>query len=264
VAEYERLANSDADPKDPMALVEPPVAPRPPDDTAAILAAPDALHRAARVGRPDLVGRLLRAGANPNARDRYGFAPLHWVGFAQRPSEPFVPALETDFVAVIDTLLAHGADVNARAVRGEAMGMTTSGDAFVGATALSLAAAECADLPVAHLVRAGARPDETEAGGRTALIGAAMHGCDEMVRALIGIGATIDAQPNGGGTPLERLVSVSAFHEGHFACAKLLVEAGARREVARDRLAARLKDPGQGGFGFSNRPMARRVLQLLR
>jgi len=60
------------------------------------------------------------------------------------------------------------------------------------------------------------------------------------------------------------LIAVSSFHQGHLAVARLLVLAGAGRDVAAKRLADRLGDPGPGGFGFSNRPMARKILKLLR
>jgi len=81
---------------------------------------------------------------------------------------------------------------------------------------------------------------------------------------LLARGASVDDQPQGGGTPLERLISVGAFHDGHFESARLLVDAGASTKVAQERLKDRLDDPGPGGFGFSNRPVARRILQLLR
>ncbi|HEX5075424.1 MAG TPA: hypothetical protein VFW03_19590 [Gemmatimonadaceae bacterium] len=76
--------------------------------------------------------------------------------------------------------------------------------------------------------------------------------------------ARTDDQPRGGGTPLERLANVSAFHDGHYECARLLVKAGANTARARERLRERLADKGPGGFGFSNRPVARRILGLLR
>ena len=71
---------------------------------------------------------------------------------------------------------------------------------------------------------------------------------------LLSRGASVDDQPQGGGTPLERLISFSAFHDGHFESARLLVDAGANTTVAQERLKDRLDDPGPGGFGFSNRP----------
>jgi hypothetical protein len=74
----------------------------------------------------------------------------------------------------------------------------------------------------------------------------------------------VNFDPQGGGTPLERLIQVSAFHQGHLECARRLVQAGATTAVARQRLEDRLDDPGPGGFGFSNRPEARRILRLLR
>ena len=42
------------------------------------------------------------------------------------------------------------------------------------------------------------------------------------------------------------------------------MQAGANTAGARERLRERLADKGPGGFGFSNRPVARRILELLR
>jgi hypothetical protein len=40
-------------------------------------------------------------------------------------------------------------------------------------------------------------------------------------------------------------------------------QAGANTSLAREYLKDRLDDPGPGGFGFSHRPLARRILKLL-
>ncbi len=223
----------------------------------------EGLHRAVREGRPDLVGWLLAHGRNVAAPDSFGFLPIHYAGWAQRPLERFVPAFEPSYLAVVDTLLRHGAAIDALVGPGRPPAESMQAQNFRGQTALGFAATECADRLVAHLLERGARPDALVTGGIPALTGAAGKGCPETVELLLTAGATVDLDPQGGGTPLERLIAASALHQGHLESARLLVRAGAKRGVAAKRLADRLRDPGQGGFGFSNRPMARRILKVL-
>jgi len=54
------------------------------------------LHEAASGGHADIAELLLKRGANPNARDRRGYTPLHWASTAD----------------VVYVLLNHGADPN--------------------------------------------------------------------------------------------------------------------------------------------------------
>lgn len=242
-------------------VIDPPVIPRAAADTSRYLGL-DGLHRAVREGRAEIVGWLLRRGRDVAAADSFGFFPIHYAGWAQRPIERFVPAFEPSYLDVVDTLLSHGAAVDAPVTAGPAA--STGMEGHVGQTALGLAAAECADRLVRRLLDRGAHPDARPLVGLPALTRAARNGCPETVAMLLEKGATVDLDPQGGGTPLEQLIAVSAFHQGHLACAKLLVQAGAKRSVAAERLADRLGNPGTGGFGFSNRPMARRILEPLR
>jgi len=244
-------------------VFDPPLTRRAPADTARYLGE-DGLHLAVREGRPEIAGWLIARGRSVAAADSFGFLPIHYAGWAQRPLERFVPALEQSYIDVVDTLLAHGAEVDAPVGPGRppATDMQTTDNQ--GQTALGFAAGECADRLVERLLQRGARADALATGDAPALTYAARNGCPETVAMLLARGATVDLDPQGGGTPLERLIAVSSFHQGHLAVARLLVLAGAGRDVAAKRLADRLGDPGPGGFGFSNRPMARKILKLLR
>jgi hypothetical protein len=267
-AQFERrvaaINSGDSAPPPDGVISDPPAAPRAPADTAWYLG-PDGLHRAALEGRPEIAGWLIRQGRNVSAADSFGFRPIHYVGWAQRPLERFVPAFEQDYLAVLDTLLAHGASVDAQVGAGRPRAPTLPEREYEGRTALEFAASECAERLVRRLLERGASAMPHSAPyGTVALAGAAMQGCPETVRMLLAAGAPVDSDP-GGGTPLQRLCAVSVFYQGqHYEAARLLVEAGAATTVAAERLAARLKDPGPGGFGFSNRREARRILKLLR
>ena len=238
------------------------VEPRAPADTSRYLGE-DGLHLAAREARPEIVGWLLARGRSVAAPDSFGFLPIHYTGWAQRVLERFVPAFEQSYLDVVDTLLAHGAEIDAPVQEAPPPATSLQAQHHVGQTAIGFAGPECADRLVRHLLERGARPDVVARQGSPPLTGAARNGCPEVVKYLLASGATVDLDPEDGGTPLERLIAVSAFHQGHFDSARLLVLAGARRDVAAQRLKDRLKDPGPGGFGFSNRPMARRILKLL-
>jgi len=244
-------------------VVDPPVVRRPPADTTQYRG-PNGLHLAARHGRPEIVGWLISRGRDPRSVDDHGFEPIHYVAYAQRLSEGFVPAFEQSYVDVVDTLLSHDVAVDAPVRQGAPQAATLPENEHEGATALDFAAEGCADRLVARLLQRGADPNAHAVDADTPIIWAARNGCPETLRVLLARGARVEDQPRGGGTPLERLISVSAFHDGHLECARLLVRAGANTTVARERLKERLDDPGPGGFGFSNRPVARRILKLLR
>lgn len=83
------------------------------------------LHNAARAWKESFIRDLLAAGAGVNARDRLGRTPLHYAADHARPVEPD----HTDVIMLfpfsveggpaVAALLAAGADVNARDVRGD-------------------------------------------------------------------------------------------------------------------------------------------------
>jgi hypothetical protein len=248
----------------PDGVVYPPALPRPPADSSRYLG-DYGLHLAAAEGRPEVVGWLIGRGRDPLAADSFGFAPIHYAGWAQRPLERFIPALEQSYLDVVDTLLAHGVPVDLRVGKGRPRAFTLPENQHEGQTALGFAAPECADRMVEQLLERGAHPDALDEYSTPALAAAALNGCPETVTMLLAAGADVNLDPTrGGNNPAERLGAVSAFHIGHLECARLLVRAGALTAVAVNRLEARLRDPGPGGFGFGNRPMARRILEVYR
>ncbi len=179
-------------------------APRPSDTEARAPLAPSAgdvpssaLAEAAARGDFAAVRALLDSGAaDPNAADRDGTPPLHWI--AHRGERELA-----------ERLLAAGADVNA-ANR-------------YGVTPLHLAI-EQGDVPLTRrLLEAGADAARPNRAGETPLMLAAHAGEAEIARALLEHGAAVDARDASfGQTPL-----MVAARDGHAAVAKLLIDAGA-------------------------------------
>jgi ankyrin repeat protein len=66
------------------------------------------LMEASENGDQATVKSLLDAGANANARDTFGYTPLHWATFHSWVHGG----------PVVDLLVAHGADINAKANNG--------------------------------------------------------------------------------------------------------------------------------------------------
>jgi hypothetical protein len=234
---------------------------RPPADTAAERAAARGdLHAAAQLGRAAVVGELLRSGADVNARDTMGLTPVHRLWLPEVDGSPFVFQDDSVRLATLDTLVAHGADVNARVL--EARSSPNGLSELEQATPLDIAAAGCADDAVRRLIAAGADPKRAYEP-TAALVAAIAAGCPEVVRALLDAGINVDAAGKAGNTPLERLAGVGAYHAGHMGVARHLLAAGARPDRAQQWLKSRLDDPHPGGFGFKGRHVAAEILRLI-
>ena len=115
------------------------------------------LHRFSATGEAEVVEKLLNAGANPNATNSYGYAPLHVAAFAGQ-------------TAIVEALLNAGADPNV--VPAEASDSKNTLKRCAGMTPLHFAAhgghAEIIDA----LLAAGA---DANAADSTAYSGEADH-----------------------------------------------------------------------------------------
>lgn len=206
------------------------------------------LHWAVHDSNAEEVRRLLKAGADVNARNDYGATPL-------------TEAAETGNVDIIGQLLKAGADPESSNDDGQTALMLLARTSNVpaaelllkhhakvnavekwrGQTALMWAAAERQPEMVKLLVRHGAdvnarstvnewtryvtaegRKQDRNPGGFTALLYAARQGCLECARALIKGHAAVNLADPDGITPL--LMAVMSMH---FDTAKLLIESGA-------------------------------------
>ncbi|HLH42126.1 MAG TPA: ankyrin repeat domain-containing protein [Bryobacteraceae bacterium] len=203
---------------------------------------------AASLNDLELVSRLLKAGANPNVRNKLESTPLAEASFNANTE-------------MIQALLDAGADPNAAGPDGQTPLMLVSRTANVaaarlllekganpnarerqrGQTALMWAAAASQAPMMRELLAHGAEPDaksETDLmtplvssepraqprppGGMTAMLFSTREGCLDCVRALLDKGAKIDLPDPEGVTPL-----ISALFNAHFDTAKYLIEQGA-------------------------------------
>jgi len=206
------------------------------------------LHWAVRANDVDAVQRLLKAGANPDAANRYGVTPLSLA--ATNASAPLIQALlqagahptnsilmtaaRTGNAEAVLMLIARGADANAR-------------ETSLGETALMWAAAENHPAAVRALIEHGADPNARSEkleyvkdrfglegvttilphGSWTALMYAARQGSLEAARALADAGADLNLTDPDGTTAL-----VLAILNGHFDTAAMLTEKGADPNIA--------------------------------
>jgi ankyrin repeat protein len=160
-----------------------------------------ALHWAAHWDDVELASLLLKSGANVQAANRYGVAPL-------------VLACANGSGRMVDLLLKAKADPNTTVGDGETVLMTASRTG--NATAVKL------------LIAAGAKVNAQEGWrGQTPLMWAAAEGHSEAVQALIAAGAEINARSKAGFTPL-----LFAVREGRADVVKILLKSGASPEEA--------------------------------
>ena len=207
-----------------------------------------ALHWAAHHGELQLAKRLLKAGADANARNDYGSTPMQEA------------AVRGD-AALLELLLKAGASVESANDEGETALMTVARtgkvdaakvlikarakvnavESWRGQTALMWAAAQGNPEMVRLLLKSGAKPDIVSAlrewergttaeprrqnrppGGFTALLLAAREGCAACAQELVKGGADINLANPDNITPL-----VMALINARFDTAKVLIEGGA-------------------------------------
>jgi ankyrin repeat protein len=153
-----------------------------------------ALHWATYHDDEEMVSRLLAAGADPKAANRYQVSPL-------------ALACTNGNVTIVKLLLDAGADANVALPGGETALMTAARTGKIG--------------PVGELLARGATVDSREHKGQTALMWAAAEGHVEVVDALLKAGAEFRKPLPSGFTPL-----FFAVREGRTSVVMRLLDAG--------------------------------------
>lgn len=197
-----------------------------------------ALHWAVYHEDVDTAKRLLSAGANARAKNRYGVTPLSLactsgnaalvdllLAAGADPREPLqggetplMTAARTGNLEPVKALLARGADVNAKLPGGQ--------------TALMWAAAEGHTAVVETLLAAGAEFRSALATGFTPMLFAVREGHTDVVRTLLKAGVDVNepAQPAKNVAKFLRKGSsalTTAIENGHFELAAELLDDGA-------------------------------------
>ena len=134
----------------------------------------------------DMMTALLKAGADPKARDKNGFTPLHLAAaINQNP-------------AAIPTLLKAGADPKAR---------DKNGNTFIHSSMWN----NCPDV-IAVLLKAGIDPNTNDKYGNSFLHLAAARNANPLVIAiLIDAGAETNARNKNGNSPLHFAAKFNKF-----------------------------------------------------
>jgi ankyrin repeat protein len=154
----------------------------------------EALDAAVRAGRLDQVQQLLATGADLNAKDRVGSAPLHVVAWSGN-------------IGIASFLISHGADVNAL-------------QSETGSTPLDYAVVSGNSAIVKLLLGAGARIDIRDRSGETALHLAAAGNRQEILELLLAAHPDLNAPDAKDKTALDEAVlhgwtSIMAVLVGH-------------------------------------------------
>lgn len=148
---------------------------------------------------------------------------------------PYLVAAHAKNIAAMEALVKAGADPLAKDARNY--------------DAITIAAVADAPDVMSAAIKLGGNPKEiTSPYLGTALIAAAHLGHDEVVRRLIAAGAPLDHVNNLGWTALIEAVILGDGGPRHVACARALVEAGARRDLGDREGRTPLDHARQRGF----------------
>jgi uncharacterized protein len=171
-----------------------------------------ALHWATYHDNVDLTKRLLAAGADAKAANRYRVTPLSL-------------ACTNGNAEIVELLLTAGADANTALTGGETVLMTASRTGRLG--------------PVKLLLARGAAVDAREHKGQTALMWAAAEGQVEVVDALLRAGADVQTSLPSGFTPW-----FFAVREGRTEVVLRLLQAGIKvNDVMRPKRGGKAASP---------------------
>ena len=154
-----------------------------------------ALMLAADGGHLDIVNALIKAGADINAKDQYGWTALIWAGGASNPE-------------IIEALVRAGADVN-------------YGTTYGGLTALEQAARSGSEENVRLLLKNGADVNAHHGSALRRAVGGGYAGCVEI---LLQAGADVNA----------RSTSSESLHAGRTALMEVVSDANFTADVNDD------------------------------
>jgi len=207
---------------------------------------PDSLGTERKVDSNSAVGFLLSHGANPNARDKDGFTPLHW-------------AAAKGHTRLAELLLRNGADPSATLKEAHVEHHRMDDDVIgaAGQGVLHLAAAAGDVELVGKMVARGVSVDLRDHTGVTPLDEACRRGREGAVRCLLDHGASVTTTDKAGWTPLHY-----AVFGGRGKVTELLLERGAPVDARTIRPLRIQVATGYGYRSWRDVPGGQTALQL--
>ena len=179
------------------------------------------MHRPEREPRPpartddhatalDVAALALSNGADPNAQ-LYGRVPTRCTNGCNslgiEGSTPLWRAAKSNDVAGVALLLSHGANIALASRDGSTPFMVAAGQTWRDDHSLGTGE-ESIDI-LTRLLAAGASIDAVNAGGETALHGAAARGADAVVAFLVERGASLTVKDKAGRAPLHTAMGIA-------------------------------------------------------
>src|SRR5436190_1832515 len=200
------------------------------------------------VPKPDLdhleyIKFLLAHGANPNLRAKDNtltrtIFTMQW--FFEAGATPFVRAAQSGDLELLKVLLEHGADPMIPTDSGDTALSAAAGIGWVEGVTYEHSAKENVDV-IKFLLDLVLDPNSSNQDGRTALMGAALKGRNEVVQLLVDHGAKLETRDRGS-RDTDTVVSVNAGHTWQAVdYADGLVRTGVQSAVARPETAALLR-----------------------
>lgn len=156
------------------------------------------------VPKPDLdhleiITRLLEKGANPNAQVRENtltrtIFTMQW--FFEDGATPFVRAAQSGDTELLKLLLKYGADPKIRTAYGDTALTAAGGIGWVEGVTYERSPEDNLNA-VRLLLDLGLDPNDANMDGRTALMGAALKGRNDVVKLLVERGARLEMRDYG-------------------------------------------------------------------
>ena len=200
------------------------------------------------VPKPDLdhlemITALLEKGADPNARVKDNtltrtIFTMQW--FWEEGATAFVRAGQSSDTELMRLLMKHGADPKARTTLGDDALTAAAGIGWVEGVTYERSAKENLEA-VRMLLDLGLDPNHANNEGRTALMGAAMKGRNDVVLLLVERGARLETRDKGN-RDTDKVASAAAGHTWQpIDYAEGLVRVGVQSAITRPDTAALLR-----------------------
>jgi uncharacterized protein len=191
----------------------------------------------------ELIAALLEKGANPNARVKENtltrtIFTMQW--FWEEGATPFIRAAQSSDTELMKLLIKHGADPKARTVLGDDALTASAGIGWVEGVTYERSAKENVEA-IRMLLDLGLDPNHANNEGRTALMGAAMKGRNDVVLLLVERGARLDTRDKGN-RDTDKVASAAAGHTWQaIDYAEGLVRVGVQSAISRPETSALLR-----------------------